>query len=136
MMQKSLQLPNSMRPTCCGVSMRLEQRAGKALRTFSFILHCQERIRLKTIGTLPLSTALSLMTLIGANLNPSPPLPDPMHDEHGEFRGRVLINQHEWQVHCFDALDKKTGRDDDRFRDALEQFEDDPDSVIDLVVCR
>jgi hypothetical protein len=26
---------------------------------------------------------------------PSPPLPDPMYDEYGEFRGRVLINQHE-----------------------------------------
>jgi hypothetical protein len=65
----------------------------------------------------------------------SPPLPDPMYDEYGEFRGRVLINQHEWQVHYFDALDTKMGPDnDDEFHDALEQFADDPDSVIDLVV--
>jgi hypothetical protein len=35
---------------------------------------------------------------------PSPPLPDPMYDEYGEFCGCVLINQHEWQVHYFDAL--------------------------------
>jgi hypothetical protein len=35
---------------------------------------------------------------------PSPPLPDPMYDEYGEFRGRDLINQCEWQVHYFDAL--------------------------------
>jgi hypothetical protein len=26
---------------------------------------------------------------------PSPSLPDPIYDEYGEFRGRVLINQHE-----------------------------------------
>jgi hypothetical protein len=38
---------------------------------------------------------------------PSPPLPDPMYDEYGEFRGRVLINQREWQVHYFDALNTK-----------------------------
>jgi hypothetical protein len=66
---------------------------------------------------------------------PSPPLPDPMYDEYGEFRGCVLINQHEWQVHYFDALDTKTGPDnDDKFHDALEQFADDPDSIINLVV--
>jgi hypothetical protein len=68
---------------------------------------------------------------------PSPPLPNPMYDEYGEFRGRVLINQHEWQVHYFNALDTKTGPDnDDKFHDAMEQFADDPDSVIDLVVYR
>jgi hypothetical protein len=66
----------------------------------------------------------------------SPPLPDPMYDEYGEFRGRVLINQHKWQVHYFDALDTKPGPDNDKFHDALEQFADDPDSVIDLVVYR
>jgi hypothetical protein len=60
-----------------------------------------------------------------------------MYDEYGEFRGRVLINQHEWQVHYFGALDAKTGPDnDDEFHDALEQFADDPDSIIDLVVYR
>jgi hypothetical protein len=68
---------------------------------------------------------------------PSPPLPDPMYDEYGEFCGRVLINQHEWQVHYFDALNTKTGSDtDDEFHDALEQFADDPDSVINLIVYR
>jgi hypothetical protein len=67
---------------------------------------------------------------------PSPPLPDPMYDEYGEFRGHVLINQHEWQVHYFDALDTKPGPDNDEFHDALEQSADDPDSVIDLVVYR
>jgi hypothetical protein len=68
---------------------------------------------------------------------PSPPLPDPMYDEYGEFRGRVLINQHEWQVHYFDALNTKTCPDnDDKFHDALEQFADNPDSVIDLVFYR
>jgi hypothetical protein len=67
---------------------------------------------------------------------PSPPLPDPMYDEYGEFRGRVLINQHEWQVHYFDTLDTKPGPDNDEFHNALEQFADDPDSVIDLVVYR
>jgi hypothetical protein len=67
---------------------------------------------------------------------PSPPLPDPMYDEYGEFRGRVLINQREWQVHYFDALDTKPSTGNDEFHDALEQFADDPDSVIDLVVYR
>jgi hypothetical protein len=59
-----------------------------------------------------------------------------MYDEYGEFRGHVLINQHEWQVHYFDALDTKPGPDNDEFHNALEQFADDPDSVIDLVVYR
>jgi hypothetical protein len=59
-----------------------------------------------------------------------------MYDEYGEFRGRVLINQREWQVHYFDALDTKPSSDDDEFHDALEQFADDPDSVIDLVLYR
>jgi hypothetical protein len=46
-----------------------------------------------------------------------------MYDEYGEFRGRVLINQHEWQVHYFGALDAKTGPDNnDEFHDALEQL--------------
>jgi hypothetical protein len=55
-----------------------------------------------------------------------------MYDEYGEFRGRVLINQHEWQVHYFDALDTKPGPGNNEFHDALEQFADDPDSVINL----
>jgi hypothetical protein len=63
---------------------------------------------------------------------PSPPLPDPMYDEYGEFRGHVLINQCEWQVHYFDALDTKPSSDNDNFHNALEQFADDPDSVINL----
>jgi hypothetical protein len=67
---------------------------------------------------------------------PSPPLTDPMYDEYGEFCGRVLINQHEWQLNYFDALDTKTGPDNDEFHDALEQFADNPDSVIDLVIYR
>jgi hypothetical protein len=62
---------------------------------------------------------------------PSPPSPDPMYDEYGEFRGRVLINQHEWQVHYFDALDTKPSPANDESCDALEPF---TDSVIDLVV--
>jgi hypothetical protein len=66
---------------------------------------------------------------------PSPPLPNPMYDEYGEFRGHVLINQREWQVHYFDALDTPSFHNDE-FHDALEQFADDPDSVIDLVVNR
>jgi hypothetical protein len=41
----------------------------------------------------------------------------------------------ELQVHYFDALDTKTGPDNnDEFHDALEQFADNPDSLIDLVV--
>jgi hypothetical protein len=64
---------------------------------------------------------------------PSPPLPNPMYDEYGEFRGCVLTNQHEWQVHYFNTLDMKPGPDNDEFHDALEQFADNPDSVIDLV---
>jgi hypothetical protein len=67
---------------------------------------------------------------------PSPPLPNPMYDEYGEFRGCVLINQCKWQVHYFDALDTKPSSDNDEFHDALEQFADNPDSVIDLVVYR
>jgi hypothetical protein len=67
---------------------------------------------------------------------PSPPLPDPIHDEYGEFRGCVLINQRKWQVHYFDALDTKPSSHNDECHDALEQFADDPDSVIDLVVYR
>jgi hypothetical protein len=57
-----------------------------------------------------------------------------MYDEYGEFRGHVLINQREWQVHYFDALDTKPSSDNDEFHDALEQFVDDPDSIINLVV--
>jgi hypothetical protein len=67
---------------------------------------------------------------------PSPPLPNPMYDEYGKFRGHVLINQHEWQVHYFDALNMKPSPDNDEFHDALEQFADDPDSIINLVVYR
>jgi hypothetical protein len=67
---------------------------------------------------------------------PSPPLPNPMYDEYGEFRGRVLINQRKWQVHYLDALNTKPGPDNDEFHDALEQFVDDPDSVINLVIYR
>jgi hypothetical protein len=59
-----------------------------------------------------------------------------MYDEYGEFRGHVLINQHEWQVHYIDTLDTKPGPDNNEFHDALEQFADDPDSVINLVVYR
>jgi hypothetical protein len=59
-----------------------------------------------------------------------------MYDEYGEFRGCVLINQHEWQVHYFDALDTKPGPDNNEFHDALEQFADDADSIINLVVYR
>jgi hypothetical protein len=69
-------------------------------------------------------------------VEPSPPLPNPMYDEYGEFRGRVLINQREWQVHYFDALDTKPSSGNDEFHNALEQFADDPDSVINLVVYR
>jgi hypothetical protein len=65
---------------------------------------------------------------------PSPPLPDPMYDEYGEFRGSVLINQREWQVHYFDALDTKPSSDNNEFHDALEQLADDLDSVIDLFI--
>jgi hypothetical protein len=83
----------------------------------------------------------SLDSVISDNPNwykaePSPPLPDPMYDEYGEFCGCVLINQHEWQVHYFDTLNTKPGPDNDEFHDALEQFADNPDSVIDLVVYR
>jgi hypothetical protein len=59
-----------------------------------------------------------------------------MYDDYGEFRGHVLINQHEWQVHYFDGLDTKPGPDNDEFHDTLEQFADDPDSVINLVIYR
>jgi hypothetical protein len=59
-----------------------------------------------------------------------------MYDEYGEFRGRVLINQREWQVHYFDALNTKPSSDNNKFHDTLEQFADDPDSVIDLVIYR
>jgi hypothetical protein len=57
-----------------------------------------------------------------------------MYDEYGEFRGCVLINQREWQVHYFDALDTKPSSDNDIFHDTLEQFADDPDSNINLVI--
>jgi hypothetical protein len=57
-----------------------------------------------------------------------------MYDEYGEFCGRVLINQREWQIHYFDALNTKPSSDNDKFHDTLEQFVDDPDSVINLVV--
>jgi hypothetical protein len=59
-----------------------------------------------------------------------------MYDEYGEFRGCVLIYQRKWQIHYFDALDTKPSSDNDEFHDALEQFADDPDSVIDLVIYR
>jgi hypothetical protein len=59
-----------------------------------------------------------------------------MHAEYGEFRGRVLINQREWQIHYFDALNTKPSSDNNKFHDALEQFVDNPDSVIDLVIYR
>jgi hypothetical protein len=69
-------------------------------------------------------------------VEPSPPLPNPMYDEYGKFRGRVLINQREWKVHYFDALDTKPSSGNNEFHDALEQFADDPDSAIDLVIYR
>jgi hypothetical protein len=59
-----------------------------------------------------------------------------MYDEYGEFRGHVLINQREWQVHYFDALNMKSSYDSDEFYNALKQFVDDPDSVINLIVYR
>jgi hypothetical protein len=59
-----------------------------------------------------------------------------MYDESGEFRGCVLINQREWQVHYFDALDTKPSSGNNKFHDALEQFADAPDSIIDLIVYR
>jgi hypothetical protein len=59
-----------------------------------------------------------------------------MYDEYGEFRGHVLINQREWQVHYFDALDTKLSSDNNKFHDALEQFVGNPDSVIDLIIYR
>jgi hypothetical protein len=65
---------------------------------------------------------------------PSPPLPNPMYDEYGEFRGCVLINQRKWQVHYFDARDTKPSSDNNEFHDALEQFVDNPNSVIDLII--
>jgi hypothetical protein len=57
-----------------------------------------------------------------------------MNDEYGEFRGRVLINQCEWQVHYFDALNTKLSSHNNEFHDALAQFVDNPDSVINLIV--
>jgi hypothetical protein len=65
---------------------------------------------------------------------PSPPLPDPMYDEYGEFHGCILFNQRKQQVHYFDALDMNPSTGNDKFHDTLEQFADDPDSVIDLVI--
>jgi hypothetical protein len=59
-----------------------------------------------------------------------------MYDEYGEFRGHVLINQRKWQIHYFNALDTKLSSDNDEFHDALEQFADDPDSIINLVIYR
>jgi hypothetical protein len=59
-----------------------------------------------------------------------------MYDEYGEFCGRVLINQREWQVHYFDALNTKLSSDNNKFHDALEQFVGNPDSVIDLIIYR
>jgi hypothetical protein len=56
-----------------------------------------------------------------------------MYDEYGEFRGCVLINQCKWQVHYFDALNTKLSSDNDEFHNALEQFADDPDSIILIV---
>jgi hypothetical protein len=57
-----------------------------------------------------------------------------MYDEYGEFRGCVLINQRKWQVHYFDARDTKPSSDNNEFHDALEQFVDNPNSVIDLII--
>jgi hypothetical protein len=37
-------------------------------------------------------------------------------------------------VHYFDALNTKLSSDNDEFHDALEQFADNPDSIIDLVI--
>jgi hypothetical protein len=59
-----------------------------------------------------------------------------MYDEYGEFCGHVLINQREWQIHYFDALDTKPSSDNDKFHNALKQFANDPDSIIDLVIYR
>jgi hypothetical protein len=89
--------------------------------------------QVKMLGILPPLMVLSLMTPNWYKTEPSPPSPNPMYDEYGEFRGHVLINQHKWQVHYFDALDTKPGSD---IHDALEQFVDDPDSVINLIVYR
>jgi hypothetical protein len=45
-----------------------------------------------------------------------------------------VINQCELQINYFDALDTKPSSDHDEFHDALEQFADNPDSVIDLII--
>jgi hypothetical protein len=39
-----------------------------------------------------------------------------------------------WQVHYFNALDTKPSSDNNKFHNALEQFVDDPDSIINLVI--
>jgi hypothetical protein len=59
-----------------------------------------------------------------------------MYDEYGEFRGCVLINQRKWQIHYFNALNTKPSSDNDKFHYALEQFADDPDSIINLIIYR
>jgi hypothetical protein len=59
-----------------------------------------------------------------------------MYNEYGEFHGHVLINQREWQIHYFDALDTKPSSDNNEFHDVLEKFADNPDSVINLVIYR
>jgi hypothetical protein len=64
---------------------------------------------------------------------PSPPLPNPMYDEHGEFRWHVLVNQREWQVHYFNALDMKPSSDNDEFHNALEQFAETLSSTVLIV---
>jgi hypothetical protein len=53
-----------------------------------------------------------------------------------EARAFIASAQQFPQVHYFDALNTKPSSDNDEFHDALEQFADDPDSVIDLIVYR
>ena len=47
-----------------------------------------------------------------------------------------VINQCELQINYFDALDTKPSSDNNEFHDALEQFAEDQDSVIDLIIYR
>jgi hypothetical protein len=107
----------------------LQTRNSKSSRTLSG--------RVKTIGILPPLIVLSLMTLIGTKLNLHLLYPIQCMMSMGScFCGHVLIDQCEWQVHYFDALDTRQSSDNDEFHDALEQFADNPDSVINLVVYR
>jgi hypothetical protein len=86
------------------------------------------------LGILPPLIVLSPMTLTDTKLNPHLLYLIQCMMSMGSSVDVFLSTNMIGKVHYFSALDTKPGPDNDEFHDALEQFADNPDSVINLVI--